>query len=61
MLSSFVQEIEVRVTRKINPYLNPPIIFNDLMSVSTQVKISSLYLRSSSLDVYSYMETDTMP
>lgn len=36
------------VTRKINPYLNPPITFSDLMSVATQVKISSTYLSSSS-------------
>lgn len=35
------KKCEVRVTRKVNPYLNPPIIVNDLMSVSTQVKISS--------------------
>lgn len=42
------KKYEVRDTRKINPYLNPT-IFNDLMSVSTQVEIGSSYLSSSSL------------
>lgn len=45
---NYMSSPEVRVTRKINPYLNPPIIFNDLMSISTPVKISSSYLSSSS-------------
>ena len=53
---------EVRVMRILNPYLNPPITFNDLMSVSTQVKISSSYLSSSSRTyIYPYVKTDTMP
>ena len=48
--------------RILNPYLNPPITFNDLMSVSTQVKISSSYLSSSSRTyIYPYVKTDTMP